>query len=570
LKKTELPARLGLNRLPKNKAEVARVLAEVDSAIERAERGITLQQEADELSQSFTKFVRRAWPIIEPSADYRHNWHIDAICKHLQKISDGLLQRLQIWVPPASGKSALVSILWPAWEWTRDPGMRYYTGSYHQKLSAELTARSRDLVMSDWYQERWGHLFDMRKTSEEFISNSRGGTRLATSPDMKAQGTGRHGHRVIVDDAVNAMNVSPKALSDANEWYSGLVTRKIQTGRGAQRACQVIVMQRLAENDVAAHALTLNSDWTIVCIPEVFEADHEHRYPEDPRVEGELMWPAVFNEEVHQERIIGLGRFKAAGQLQQRPAAREGEILKRAHWNFYDKKVQDDAHMAQSGKPDVRGYPKFTRIVVYWDTSFKEKTTSDFVAGTMWGARGSQRYLLRIWHDRMSLPKTITHMIEAREWARKRWPNVPVTTVVEKKSNGIEILEQYQREVPGMVADNPSTDKTERAIACESDFDARQVYVPGRMNEALDNYSAEHTPPEVQELIDQCAGFPNATHDDLVDSTTGALNWIRKKGSGRARISSPANHQINVGNRRTGNRRVEQGLPSGRMSRLRR
>ena len=34
-------------------------------------------------------FVREAWPTIEPANPYVHNWHIDAICEHLEALTYG-------------------------------------------------------------------------------------------------------------------------------------------------------------------------------------------------------------------------------------------------------------------------------------------------------------------------------------------------------------------------------------------------------------------------------------------------------------------------------------------------
>ena len=54
--------------------------------------------------------------MLEPNATYVHSWHIDAICAHLEAVTDGRITRLLINVP-GSMKSLLVSVFWPAWEW---------------------------------------------------------------------------------------------------------------------------------------------------------------------------------------------------------------------------------------------------------------------------------------------------------------------------------------------------------------------------------------------------------------------------------------------------------------------
>ena len=56
--------------------------------------------------------MREAWHVLEPNTNYVHNWHIDAICEHLEAVSDGRINRLLITVPPGSMKSLLVSVFW--------------------------------------------------------------------------------------------------------------------------------------------------------------------------------------------------------------------------------------------------------------------------------------------------------------------------------------------------------------------------------------------------------------------------------------------------------------------------
>ena len=60
-------------------------------------------------------------------------------------------------------KSLNVSVFWPAWEWTRDPGLRYWTASYELGLAGRLAGLSRNVMASPWYQARWGHRFRLLK-----------------------------------------------------------------------------------------------------------------------------------------------------------------------------------------------------------------------------------------------------------------------------------------------------------------------------------------------------------------------------------------------------------------------
>ena len=123
----------------------------VDRALERAIEIKRLQEEAEHLADCLVDFVRAAWPALKPEDEYMHNWHIDAVCEHLDAVSRGEITRLQVWVPPVSMKTMIVSVLWPAWEWTHSPKTRYICASYSEPLAGIISSWSRSLITSDWY-----------------------------------------------------------------------------------------------------------------------------------------------------------------------------------------------------------------------------------------------------------------------------------------------------------------------------------------------------------------------------------------------------------------------------------
>jgi predicted phage terminase large subunit-like protein len=195
---------------------------------------------------------------------------------------------------------------------------------------------------------------------------------------------------------------------------------------------------------------------------------------------------------------------------------------------------------------DVSRLPKFDRVFTDWDTSFKDKSTSDYVAGGVWGVKGADHYLLKVWHDRLALSATKTSMKDARRWILDRWPGVQVYVVIEKAANGVEILEQLKREITGCVAFTASTDKVSRAEAAEPAFDSGNVWVPGVELGSLGDYDPARTPAWVQILIEECATFPAGAHDDLVDMVTMAINWNRTKNLGPTTVGVPRGRRVTV------------------------
>ena len=317
-------------------------------------------------------------------------------------------------------------------------------------------------------------------------------------------------------------------------------------------------MQRLAPGDLAEHVLGFE-DWTILCLPERYEAKHPFVVPAtrrlasgrelsgDPRtVEGDLLWPARVGDLENQVRAAKLSAHRAAGQLQQRPAAREGAIIKRSSWRYFDPRLLDD--------DQVRQLPNFPSIVSSWDTSLKDKKSSDPVCGTLWGVHGGRRYLLRKIDGQMSFSLAKAGIKELRAWGLERWPRSQHWVLVENTANGPEIIAQLKAEIPGVIAtkpsvsaDQPAVKKRIRAEACEPDFESGSVLIPGAASAELDGYDNALTPAWAQEVVEQAAEFPNGQHDDIVDSVTQALNWIRTREHRPARIVNQTTTQIDFG-----------------------
>lgn len=486
---------------------------------ERARRNI--ERDREELPKNFAKFIAEGWHVLNPEVPYHHNWHIDAICDKLEAVSRGEILRLQIWVPPGSMKTGTVSIFWHPWEWTLRPWLRYWSASYETRLAGRMSAQSRTLMMSEWYQVRWGENFRFTREGEHYYGNDRGGTRLATAP--KSTGTGEHGHRIIVDDPIRADAAdatSRVTLDEANNWWDGtLSSRGIDIGF---KHARVIVMQRLHEDDLAGHVLEIE-DWDVLCLPERYEADHPFVWPDDPRKEGELLWPDHRDEVASNSLAKALGSHRAAGQLQQRPAAREGEILKIDWWRFYDSRIRT------MEKWDDLGH--FDQIVISVDTPLKDKETSDNVAIQCWGVKGADRYLLDLICDKMNYGKAKRTIVEMSKWARKTWRSSYHSILIENAGYGVELIIDLKREATGVQKISPSVDgnKETRAESASDALESGNYFLPGYGPPWQPTYDEHRSPADVVAFVANCARFPHAKHDDDVDAWSQFGNWIRSR-----------------------------------------
>ena len=76
-------------------------------AIARAK--LPLAEERDEFEGSLINFVEGAWPSLDPT-EYQSCWAIDALCEHLQAVTEGQIKKLLVNFPPRCGKTLVTSV----------------------------------------------------------------------------------------------------------------------------------------------------------------------------------------------------------------------------------------------------------------------------------------------------------------------------------------------------------------------------------------------------------------------------------------------------------------------------
>jgi phage terminase large subunit-like protein len=359
--------------------------------------------------RSLRHFVRQAWHVVEPATPYVSGWHLDVICEHLEAVTRGDLRNLIINVPPRHMKSLAVSVFWPCWEWVTHPERRWLFASYAQSLSTRDSLKCRRLIQHPWYQERWGHVYQLAgdQNAKMRFENDRTGYRIATS--VGGIGTGEGGDRVVVDDPHNTTEAESDAIRAATlDWWDVAMSTR---GNDPKTVARVIVMQRVHENDLTGHVLEKaargGQQYDHLVLPARYEpraqvcgADLVH----DPRSEPEgLLWPERFADEELRALEVDLGE-DAPGQLQQRPTKAGGAIFKREWWadgrNRYD---PDDSSLA-------------AQVIGRWlsyDTAMKDKDTSDFTARVVVELLADYRLLVRDIHlERLQFPDLVG-LIEA-------------------------------------------------------------------------------------------------------------------------------------------------------------
>lgn len=449
-------------------------------------------------ARSFAYFVKRAWPHIIPDP-LQWNWHMDAICDHMQALAEGGIpsNRLLINVPPGTSKSTLVGIMYSAWLWgpCGQPWHRYIGVAHEQGLAVRDNRLTRELVVSEWYQRLWPIRFKSDQNEKLYFENDARGFRQACA--IKSI-TGRRGHTIGIDDPLSP----EKAHSETDrETALRVMSETIPLRLNSPSTSSIVmVMQRLHERDPAGFVLSEGLGYEHVCIPMEFEPARRHYTCigwTDPRTDdGDLMFPDRFPREVVERDKRALGSYAYAGQMQQRPSPAGGGVFRDEWWRYLD------------------ALPRLQYRTIYADTAQKTKTANDYSVLQCWGkSEEGQAVLIDMIRGKWEAP-------ELQERARAFWKKHHAITgkpkgvlrsmKVEDKVSGTGLIQTLGREGIPVLPIQRDIDKLTRAYDAVPHIEAGNVVL---MRDC----------PHLSDMLAEASGFPSASHDDTVDPMMDAI-----------------------------------------------
>lgn len=508
-------------------------------------RDAALARQIERLEGSFYEFTKEAWSSFDP-AEFVDNWHLKDICDHMQAVAEGYISRLLLNEPPRTGKTAIISICFCAWIWAQrkrgplmGPQVAFFYASYAEKLSLEHSIKCLRLIQSRWYQQRWGNRFKMIRESAGHIENDKGGYRMASSVDAKATGYGAD--ILIADDPHLVKEAESQTVrEDTVRWWSETMPSRLNNRR---TGAMIVVMQRVHEGDLSGAILASGNEYVHFCVPMSYvpckhvnawvggkvktllgddadEVDDDNIFWMDQRTEeGELLWPGRFPASEVYKLERELGPYAYAGQYQQTPAPRGGGIIREEWWRTWDKETAEK----NGGVPEK--YPGFEYILAALDTAYTEKEENDPSALSLWGMwrdpNGNPMiFLMFCWQERLLLHDLVSRVgADCKRFKVDR-------LIIEDKAAGHSVSQELARLFGtfdfGIELVNPRTgfikspDKVARLQTVVHLFAEGLVYAPDKS--------------WADEMIKQCALVPRAIHDDLADTCSMALLYLRRAG----------------------------------------
>jgi len=185
-----------------------------------------------------------------------------------------------------------------------------------------------------------------------------------------------------------------------------------------------------------------------------------------------------------------MGSLTFSAQYLQRPVPLEGNLIKRAWIKWYE----------TAPNRSIGG-----QLVQSWDVASTTADTRDWSVCTTWLTVKRSYYLLDVWRGRLEFPQLRHKLISL---AREHAPN---RILIEQAGPGLHLIQELRANpvsgVPVPIGIKPIGDKLVRMEAQCARFEAGQVFLP---KEA----------PWLSEFLHEILAFPNARHDDQIDSVS--------------------------------------------------
>lgn len=499
--------------------------------------------------KDFYTYVKLVAGVVIPNT-FRDGRHIQVICEDLQSLFesyevnqadfikhlDGEIlekeirptERLQVFLPPRSMKSVLCSILYPSWVLGRNPAYRILLiGGSVSVAEDEFGRPLSNLIKSEEYRDIFPNtVVDPKVQSAQRFKTTKGGGFFCGGGSTGMAGRG--GDFIICDDVINEQNAYSKVeRTKINHKYVPGYRSRAQPG-----AAELIINTRWHLDDLSGFTQRMDGfikidgtlskkkcyrPWKIITIPAILDAAAVETLsrPGDNKdffKEGDSYWPehkSVRELESLKHNYAITEPHKWNALYMQNPVPEEGNIVKHTDWKVW-----------RGPKP-----PKVTQVIVSMDTAYSEKERADFSAYTVWGifenkiegVNGIQYIPTMILLDAQKGKWDFPTLCDRCEELRSHPQYKPDYFVIEKKASGITLAQELHRRGFPLIEYDPRGKKSERLQAAAALMRAGRVWVPEDKEWA-------------QEVIDETCNFPSAPNDDLADTVSMAVIWMRDNG----------------------------------------
>ena len=400
----------------------------------------------------FLAFVQKSFEIINPGTRFRDNWQIAAIAFVLDLLRVGADRHQIINMPPRMLKSTVVSVCWPAFLLGLDPTAKILVVSYSEALAEKLSADTRRLMTSPFYQDLFPGTRLERQNNLNLITDQNG-FRIGVTVGGSITGLGADW--IIVDDPHNASEAYSEAMRE-KVWifFTQTLLSRFNNPSDGQL---LVVMQRLHEDDLSGRLLR-QGDWRHLKLQA--RATEDMEIPIGPgllhRVQvGDLLHPTFLPAHWLDRQKIDMGSAAFGAQYDQQPMPAEGNLIKNGWLRYCDQPPLNTG-----------------RVVLSLDTATKESTEADFSACTVWLEAEGKHHLVQVWREKVDFPKLRRKVLDMIDFYR------PAAILIEDAGSGSALIQELQRVGVPAIACKAKDAKEVRVSTASPSLEAGLMWLP--------------------------------------------------------------------------------------------
>lgn len=418
--------------------------------------------------------------------------HHHLLCKKLEAVERGEINRLMVFMPPRHGKSELVSTRFPAWYLGRNPENQIISASYGSTLADEFGRKVRNIFKEQSFSNIFpGISLANDSAAKDRWSTNKGGVYVAAGTGGGI--TGKGAHLAIIDDPIKGrQDAESKTIRESVwNWYtSDLYSRLMDDG------AIILVMTRWHVDDLAGRLINeMNSGgekWEILHLA-------ASALPDDPlnRKLNEALWKEKFNEKMLQRIQRAVGPRDWQSLYQGVPVVTSGGMFKTDNIQIIDE------------------LPATSQIVRRWDLAASDTITSydpDRTSGVkMQRDKDGSYTIIDVIRFAETADIVEKNIIKTADSDTKK---VPILLPQDPGQAGKAQFLYFVKLLAGftLIKDIESGDKVTRADPLASQINNGNVkLMRGAWN---------------QSFLEELRSFPNGGHDDQVDAAAGAFNHI--------------------------------------------
>jgi len=400
-------------------------------------------------------------------------------------------RNLCINIPVGAGKS-LITEYFISWCFARDINNAFIYVSHSDTLINKLSKETKDIVE----HPVWKLLFQVELKKDEkskinwSFNESKNRTGLMagtvggaiTGLDSGNPNVEGFSGALIIDDPIDAGKIHYElAREECVRFYED----KLSTRRRTPTTPTILIMQRLHKDDLAGYLYEkYKDDWDFVVIPALND-------------DGTSFWDERFPvSELNQIRDNSPNKYFS--QYQQQPLLEGGNMFKIDWFKF------------TGDLPD-----KFEYRYITADIAYKDKEQNDFTVFTYYGIKtiGEKKRLYVVDIQRNKIQSLdIERWIDG--WIKEKISYGFRYVWIEDKSHGIYLNQAFRAKGYPI----PSDEEIKETLPRDRDKVERANNVIPYIDKINNNVYINSNINCIEELKAELLGFPNAKHDDIVDT----------------------------------------------------